>query len=163
MMIFSTAEIAPGEQEGELPARFTTALSDNRSVKYGYPPKLLPDGDDQILSSVPITKGEQIVVARVAGRAETSQTTSRATEANAASLQATREAPSATQAQASSSSAAATIEIPMSGGQILQHVVVPDDNSCLFNSLGVVFKRNATELRQGEIVPLAPDRADTGG
>jgi hypothetical protein len=73
-MIFSQTEIVPSAQEREFsrrraPFELLTFGKANlrgtppaRTVKYSYPPKPLPSDESTLLSAVPITKGEQIVV-----------------------------------------------------------------------------------------------------
>lgn len=109
------------------------------------------------MSSIPITKGEQIVVTQapvtskppiqsaVPDRSPLSQlpVTSTPSAAAASSVSAP---PHSAPTKAETSSKPVTtddaihVDIPGSGGTILKHIIVPDDNSCLFNSLAVIFR-----------------------
>jgi ubiquitin thioesterase OTU1 len=152
-------------------------------VKLGYPPKPFPSstvGETQV-STIPITKGEQIIVSSVpststsASRGINSSTHAQdakppVSAATAALPKPPISTPSGTtvsnfqatsKASASSSNPVTpaagketTIELP-GGAGIMQHRIVPDDNSCLFSSLGIVFKGGfsdtiSRELRQSE-------------
>ncbi|WVR06526.1 hypothetical protein IAU60_003557 [Kwoniella sp. DSM 27419] len=135
-------EIPPSEQE----------------IKYSYPPKLLPDVSGP-LASIPITKGEQIIV--TAGAPSTSGP-SAGPSANAAkgptpapSVKAVNDVLSAPQppptlAEKAPDSPLAQNDIPIEPSESvalpgrdaghLQLRVVPDDNSCLFSAVAVVFE-----------------------
>ncbi|WVQ96539.1 hypothetical protein IAU59_003644 [Kwoniella sp. CBS 9459] len=151
VLIFSSTEIPPSEQE----------------IKYSYPPKPLPETTGN-LSTIPITKGEQIIVtsnpnlssssssSNSAGTSQQTASTSSSTPATAPSLKAfndTISAPTPIVSQQSSyrpESPLAQNDIPVESSEsvalpgrdagYLQLRVVPDDNSCLFSAIGVVFE-----------------------
>nr|XP_018262141.1 ubiquitin thioesterase OTU1 [Kwoniella dejecticola CBS 10117]OBR84299.1 ubiquitin thioesterase OTU1 [Kwoniella dejecticola CBS 10117] len=165
VLIFSATEIPPSEQE----------------LKYSYPPKLLHDVQGP-LSSIPITKGEQIIVTSVSP-------TSSSTSISSPSTSLPSKTPSATNSSSTGSSSRSRLaatptpapsikainetisapsplapqpqpqrpESPLSHNDIpletqdsvalpgrdagyLQLRVVPDDNSCLFSAIGVIFE-----------------------
>ncbi|WVQ85009.1 hypothetical protein IAT38_007173 [Cryptococcus sp. DSM 104549] len=150
VLIFSSTEIPPSEQE----------------IKYGYPPKALPEGATT-LSSVPITKGEQIIVAAVPASSSDPVPTSKAASNSTSSIPASRvatptpapsvkplnnalSAPSpfnptpspapATPAFKDGVESGESVALPGRDAGYLQLRVVPDDNSCLFSAIGVVFE-----------------------
>ncbi|WVF69019.1 hypothetical protein IAT40_003793 [Kwoniella sp. CBS 6097] len=155
VLIFSNTEIPPSEQE----------------IKYSYPPKPLPETTGT-LSTIPITKGEQIIVTSNPGlslsqstnaaSASTSSSTSTSTPTPAPSVKAFNDTISAptpfvqsqpqsqSQAQRRPDSTLAQNDIPVESSNsvalpgrdagYLQLRVVPDDNSCLFSAVGVVFE-----------------------
>ena len=192
LMVFSASDIPIAEQEREyrqqVVARYALQAEIRSlshmilaSVKLGYPPKPFPSstiGETQV-STIPITKGEQIIVASVpststsASRGINSSTNAQdakhpVSAATAALPKPPISTPSGTtvssleassKASATSSNPVApaagketTIDLP-GGAGIMQHRIVPDDNSCLFSSLGIVFKGGfsdsiSRELRQ---------------
>ena len=112
-------------------------------MKFGYPPKPLPITDG-VLSSIPITKGEQIIVTSVPA----SEPSSDPAPASLKQLNETLSAPSPHSAQArtpvipgstSQGSSSESVRLPGRDAGFLQLRVVPDDNSCLFSAIGVVF------------------------
>jgi len=116
VLVFSATEIPPNEQE----------------IKYGYPPKALPDTDG-LLSSIPITRGEQIIVTSVP-----------APSVKALNDSLSAPVPLAPRADTGPSQDLAvenaeSVPVPGDAG-FLQLRVVPDDNSCLFSAVGVVFE-----------------------
>lgn len=191
LMIFSASDIPIAEQEreygidqlAEYAAHFDGQFT---PVKLGYPPKPIPPstvGETQV-STIPITKGEQIIVSVVP-----STSTSASRGVNNAASQETKPTPSNTAPQprsqpppkppisaptkstintlSSSSSTSTstpvapagketTVDLP-GGAGIMQHRIVPDDNSCLFSSIGIVFKGGysdsvTNQLRQSEYI-----------
>ncbi|KAN0064877.1 ubiquitin-specific protease otu1 [Thecaphora frezii] len=142
-----------------------------RPVKTGYPPKTLSlqgQSGDLLVSSPPLNlkRGEQIVVARRSGSASNpaSRNSDAASASGSAPVQSSAgpsaaSAPRAAPAVASllSLASAAAPSAPPKGvdsvrdGQVSVRVaggdghltlkVVPDDNSCLFNSVGFLFEQ----------------------
>ncbi|OCF35110.1 ubiquitin thioesterase OTU1 [Kwoniella heveanensis BCC8398] len=134
-------------------------------VKYSYPPKPLPETTGT-LSTIPITKGEQIIVTsnpslhNISAVTSTSlappASTSRSEQppTPAPSVKAFNDAISAptpiVQPQRRPDSPLAQNDIPVESSEsvalpgrdagYLQLRVVPDDNSCLFSAVGVVFE-----------------------
>lgn len=160
VLIFSSTEIPPNEQE----------------LKYGYPPKPILSAEDATLSSIPISKGEQIIVTSLpagsSSRAQNSAETSRV-PVELPPSQLPTPAPSVKQYSAELSAPQPTssltagdsgkkgkvdgesIQLPGRDNGWLKLRVVPDDNSCLFSSIGVVFeggmgKDVVKRLRGGE-------------
>ncbi|KAK8858770.1 hypothetical protein IAR55_002999 [Kwoniella newhampshirensis] len=144
VLIFSATEIPPSEQE----------------LKFGYPPRLLPETSlDSLLSSIPITKGEQIIVTAVPP--STTIPTSSSTPVRPSSITAHRTPTPAPSIKAVNDTLSAptphiadwplaqndipvesaeSVALPGRDAGFLQLRVVPDDNSCLFSAIGVVFE-----------------------
>jgi len=125
VLIFSATEIPPSEQE----------------IKYGYPPKPLPHTDGP-LSSIPITKGEQIIVTSVPASAQPAPIPSVSTSDPAPSVKPMNDALSAPSPLAEQDvpvESAESVALPGRDAGYLQLRVIPDDNSCLFSAIGVVF------------------------
>ncbi|TYJ58306.1 hypothetical protein B9479_000851 [Cryptococcus floricola] len=104
--IFAATQIPPGEQD----------------IKYSYPPKPLPVNTG-LLSSIPITNGEQFIVSAVPTATQTAPVKS---DASAKAPAPKMEADS--------------VALPGRDAGYLQLRVVPDDNSCLFSATAVVFE-----------------------
>lgn len=138
-------------------------------VKLGYPPKPIPSSTvaETQVSTIPITKGEQIIVSAVP-----STSTSASRGVNNAASQDTKPtslnaapqprfkpqikppvpAPTKSTVNTLSSSSSTSASTPIApagkettvdlpgGAGIMQHRIAPDDNSCLFSSIGIVFK-----------------------
>lgn len=143
--IQTEAAIAPHEQE----------------LKLGYPPKVVhlsAQAATQSLTASGIHKGEQIIVTKRTGASTVSerlpsdpplpQKAAQSSEAAtvAAATTPVRQ-PAATPSRASSSTTTAkdikdgSVVIPVTGDQgFLALKVVPDDNACLFNSVGFLFE-----------------------
>ncbi|KAK6907976.1 ubiquitin thioesterase OTU1 [Kwoniella mangroviensis CBS 8886] len=152
ILIFSSTEIPPSEQE----------------LKYSYPPKALPDSNNQQkLSTIPITKGEQIIVTSLPPATSSAQSSTSASTSStkvgpgttakiptpAPSIKPTNEsisAPSPIHSPPRPESPLGQNDIPLETNDsvalpgrdagYLQLRVVPDDNSCLFSAIGVVFE-----------------------
>ncbi|ORY30552.1 OTU-domain-containing protein [Naematelia encephala] len=144
VLIFSSTEIAVNEQE----------------IKYGYPPKPLPETTGT-LSTIPITRGEQVIVTSVPASAAQAtslphdsaptpapsvkplnEALSAPTEKTPRPSQSQAQPPTPTPAQPSSSAeeSSDSVALPGRDAGFLQLRVVPDDNSCLFSAIGVVFE-----------------------
>lgn len=127
-------------------------------VKYGYPPKPLPESDK--LASV-ITRGEQLIVTALPPRSPIKKRRPSVKELDE-ELSAPRPPvdPPAPGPLAESPltegdipiEAAESVALPGRDAGFLQLRVVPDDNSCLFSAVGVVFEGGigaASKLRKG--------------
>lgn len=169
MVIFSATEIPPSQQESEpsppsSPHAWLTLPSRPPSVKFGYPPKPLPETAGR-LSTIPLTRGEQLIVTSLPPKSPQQQ---RRRRPSVKELDAQLSAPSPPRDR-SAPRPSALAESPLAEGDIpveskntvrlpgdagyLLHRVVPDDNSCLFSAIGVVFEGGmgkAQELRKGE-------------
>jgi ubiquitin thioesterase OTU1 len=119
------------------------------TVKYSYPPKpLLGSG---YLSSIPITKGEQLIIsisttpisAPIPSRITTPAPSIKATNEKLSAPsrltpQPASQAPTPTPKPTTETNKPDSVELP-GGNGFLELRVVPDDNSCLFSAIGVVF------------------------
>ncbi|WWD18666.1 hypothetical protein CI109_103119 [Kwoniella shandongensis] len=141
VLIFSSTEIPPSEQE----------------LKFGYPPKLLPE-TSSTLSTIPITKGEQIIVTAVpAPPAPSTSAPPKAEPTPAPSIKAINDSISAPTPHTADSplaqndipvESAESVALPGRDAGFLQLRVVPDDNSCLFSAIGVVFEGGIEAAQQ---------------
>ncbi|KAL1413133.1 ubiquitin-specific protease otu1 [Vanrija albida] len=132
VLIFSATEIPPSEQE----------------IKYGYPPKPLPDTAGR-LSTIPITRGEQLIVTAVPPTIKSPRLRRPSVKEQDAALSAPsppRDKP-APKPQLSPLEdgdvpveASESVKLPGLDAGYLQLRVVPDDNSCLFSAIGLVFE-----------------------
>jgi len=127
-IVFSATEITPSRQE----------------LKCGYPPRTLTLIPELPVSSLGIEKGDQLMVTEL--KAPGSSTTQVRTNPLPLSQPETPVVPDPYDGQSNNT----PDTIPVSGGSLV-HRVVPDDNSCLFSSIGIVFEQNvgsASKLRQ---------------
>ncbi|KZV97038.1 OTU-domain-containing protein [Exidia glandulosa HHB12029] len=144
-IVFSHTEIAPSSQE----------------LKAGYPPHALTLVPDLPISSLGLQRGEQLVVTEARGSSTSHHraTTSASSTAGAIKPAPAPVAPQVLKQVASSSDAVETVRVD---GGVLVHRVVPDDNSCLFSSIGIIFAQDmsaaqqlrqvvATEIRKNEL------------
>lgn len=154
------------------PRRLPT--SDSSVVKFGYPPKPLPVTSGT-LSSIPITRGEQVIVTSVPATTTLPQSqpqppTREPTPApSTKAVNQTLSAPSPLSESDIPVESAESVALPGRDAGFLQLRVVPDDNSCLFSAVGVVFEggvEGGKGLRKGMCLPidqhLAVDRANEG-
>lgn len=131
------------------------------SVKFGYPPKPLTQTDGP-LSSIPITRGEQIIVTAVPAVPATNPVPEpRPAYTPAPSVKPMNDAISAPSPPRPQTPLAEndiplenaeSVALPGRDAGFLQLRVVPDDNSCLFSSIAVVFEggiQGGKALRQG--------------
>lgn len=156
-------------------------------VKYSYPPKPLPSiSAGQYLSSIPITKGEQLIVTAVkpspaastpsifGGSStpapsvkhlnESLSAPNRLTPASqigsaAGSPYASTHGPSAGRGVKSGEGGRVAILLPGDAGS-LELRKVPDDNACLFSAVGLVFEggiEGANGLRQVVVDTIRKD------
>jgi hypothetical protein len=151
VIIFSATEIPPSEQDSE-PAPCPRALM---IVKLGYPPKPLPERSGPLGSL--ISRGEQLIVVAVPRKSPRA-----ARRPSVKELDAVLSAPEPLPERASSGTRLAA-QVGRTGtaegtsvrtpAGVLELRVVPDDNSCLFSAVGVVFEGGieaAQGLRKGE-------------
>ncbi|KAI6036305.1 hypothetical protein BKA83DRAFT_25937 [Pisolithus microcarpus] len=125
--IFSASQIPPSQQE----------------IKSGYPPQSLTVIPELPLSSLGLKPGEQIIVNQrpIAATVQV-PTAGRTTVPISQSL-----LPPAPQSVATSpSTGPAYVEASESG--VLVHRVVPDDNSCLFSSVALIFEQDITKAQK---------------
>ncbi|GMK57307.1 hypothetical protein CspeluHIS016_0401410 [Cutaneotrichosporon spelunceum] len=131
VVIFSSTEIPPSEQE----------------IKFGYPPKPLPETAGR-LASIPITRGEQLIVTAVP---HILRSPKRQRRLSVKELDAELSAPQPPRAPAPVAEsplaandmpleAAESVALPGRDAGFLQLRIVPDDNSCLFSAVSVVFE-----------------------
>lgn len=131
-------------------------------VKFGYPPKALPEVDGP-LSAIPITRGEQIIVTSVPAPLLTALPRQRLVETPPApSVKALNDSlsgpvplrPDSPLAENDiPTESAESVPLPGRDAGFLQLRVVPDDNSCLFSAVGIVFEGDITaapRLRKGD-------------
>ncbi|EJT48662.1 hypothetical protein A1Q1_02299 [Trichosporon asahii var. asahii CBS 2479] len=147
VLIFSASEIPPSQQE----------------IKYGYPPKPLPETSGR-LSSIPLTRGEQLIVTSNPNKLRSpSASPVRRRRPSVKELDAELSAPRSPPPRARDSPLLEN-EIPLEtkdsvqvkghDAGYIQLRIVPDDNSCLFSSVAVVFEGGldkAQELRKGKL------------
>jgi len=121
-IVFSATEITPSHQE----------------LKCGYPPRTLTLIPELPASSLGIEKGDQLMVTELREPVQVASTI------RSQPLQ-----PQIASKDSQSSGSAVDTE-PVSGGSLI-HRIVPDDNSCLFSSIGIVFEQSmgsTSKLRQ---------------
>ncbi|KAJ7172283.1 hypothetical protein C8R46DRAFT_1161752 [Mycena filopes] len=140
----------------------TEILPSRQNLKSGYPPRTLTVVPELPLSSLGLTPGEQIIVSENAedsGVARTSKTpgpspflnpipasgsSARAPVARPPPTSSRPPAP-ATSAPPSTGSGPDAVE---TDGSFLVHRVVPDDNSCLFSSVALVFEQDMKKAQK---------------
>lgn len=152
MLIFSATEIPPSQQDSESTRSPTWSLRDAEvgAVKFGYPPKPLP-ATSGLLSSIPITRGEQVIVTSAPSAAAPSSRPEPTPPPSIKPLNQTLSAPTPPSAANEVEVGEESVALPGDAGY-LQLRVVPDDNSCLFSALGVIFEggiESAQKLRRG--------------
>ncbi|KAL7420765.1 ubiquitin-specific protease otu1 [Cryptotrichosporon argae] len=133
----------------------TSIPPDNQELKYGYPPRLLPvTSASAVLSSIPIARGEQIVVSAVPTAAAlpplASHTPTPAPSVKALDMALSAPTPTALPPPPPPAAVRfAPADAPVTPGESvplpaemgwLQLRIVPDDNSCLFSAVGIVFE-----------------------
>ena len=135
-------------------------------VKAGYPPKSLTLIPELPISSLGLSKGEQLIVNQNGGGQPTIPTSTRS--ATGTSSTGLVQQPSARPPASVQSTKAEPESVETEGGYLVHRVryhgsppryrvakragqVVPDDNSCLFSSVAIVFEQNigkAQEIRK---------------
>ncbi|CAD6589595.1 MAG: ubiquitin-specific protease otu1, partial [Tremellales sp. Tagirdzhanova-0007] len=123
VLVFSATEIPPNEQE----------------IKYGYPPKTLPNTSDT-LATIPITRGEQIIVVSVPAPSKPPFSTASTPAPSLKAINETLSAPSPLAEADIPIESSDSIALPGRDAGFIQLRIVPDDNSCLFSAIGVVFE-----------------------
>ncbi|ORX37218.1 hypothetical protein BD324DRAFT_650824 [Kockovaella imperatae] len=136
-ILFSTTEIPPYLQE----------------IKYGYPPKAIPP-EVSTLAAIPIGRGDQIIVTALAEppvQSFSPAAPSVKRQNEAVSAPKADERPRDTQQDNETPAESShSVRVPGDGG-FLQLRVVPDDNSCLFSAVSLVFEggmEHAQKLRR---------------
>ncbi|KAG8217872.1 hypothetical protein J3R82DRAFT_6038 [Butyriboletus roseoflavus] len=119
--LFTLSEIPPSQQE----------------IRSGYPPKMLTLVPELPLSSLGLQAGEQIII---------NQKMSTPTTTNPpAPTPASR--PPAPARRTAVPQRTGPASVPTSSG-VLVHRVVPDDNSCLFSSIAIIFEQDITKAQK---------------
>ncbi|KAI0293529.1 hypothetical protein BC826DRAFT_1014592 [Russula brevipes] len=140
--IFAVSEILPSAQD----------------LKVGYPPRPLTAVIPELpLSSLGLAPGDQLIVNQKSGSAASPGVTNRAPSLSLpadARGTTSRSTPSSNAAQATPASSTPKKDGPdyveVDGGYLI-HRIVPDDNSCMFASVALVFEqdmRKAPAIRQ---------------
>ncbi|KAI6138851.1 hypothetical protein EDD17DRAFT_1805999 [Pisolithus thermaeus] len=125
--IFSASQIPPSQQE----------------IKSGYPPRSLTVIPELPLSSLGLKPGEQIIVnQRAIAATVQAPTAGRTTVPISGSF-----SPPAPQSVTTSSSTGPAY-VETSESSVLVHRVVPDDNSCLFSSVALIFEQDITKAQK---------------
>ncbi|KAF9265506.1 OTU-domain-containing protein [Marasmius fiardii PR-910] len=132
----------------------TNILPSRQIVKTGYPPRSLTLVPELPLSSLGLSKGDQLIVAAEASD-PVQASASAQTPTTTASNPVTRPPPTsaATPRDTTGSSRvnqSGAVYVETDGGYLI-HRVVPDDNSCLFSSLALIFEQDisrSARLRQ---------------
>ncbi|PBK78278.1 OTU-domain-containing protein [Armillaria solidipes] len=130
--------------------KLTDILPSRQILKHGYPPQSLTLIGELPVSSLGLTRGDQLIVNEEPGHAPDPPRSS--PPANPAFRQAPAARTSSIPAIPASSPAAANSSehVPAEGGYLI-HRVVPDDNSCLFSSVALIFEQDiakAPKMRQ---------------
>ncbi|EEB88910.1 hypothetical protein MPER_13060 [Moniliophthora perniciosa FA553] len=130
----------------------TEILPSRQLLKTGYPPRSLTLIPELPLSSLGLMQGDQLIVAEDTSDPASNKPApaSRSTAAAIPSSSVPASAPS--RSKVSSQRASSDPEhVETDDGGFLVHRVVPDDNSCLFSSVALIFEQEiskASRLRQ---------------
>ncbi|KIJ41200.1 hypothetical protein M422DRAFT_68263, partial [Sphaerobolus stellatus SS14] len=133
--IFSATEIPPSLQ----------------ALKTGYPPKSLTMIPQLPITSLGLQKGDQLIVTQMDGTASGTSLSSLPPKIAPSNSLGINASSSISPSSIPSGKQALGDEYVVTDGGVLVHRVVPDDNSCLFSSIGVVFEQDmgaAPRLRQ---------------
>ncbi|KAJ7199307.1 hypothetical protein C8J57DRAFT_1415997 [Mycena rebaudengoi] len=152
--IFAACEILPSRQ----------------NLKSGYPPRTLTIVPELPLSSLGLKAGEQIIVSEVAESSGVARSTNNKPPSSsssssspflsptaAAPTSGSRAAPAAASAREPAAPSRAVVTPPArasgptaveTDGSFLVHRVVPDDNSCLFSSVALVFEQDIKKAQK---------------
>jgi len=135
----------------------TKILPSQQELKTGYPAHSLTLIPELPLSSLGLKQGEQIIVTEkspVGGPPITSQPTSPTTTttrsrapAPVAPIGFPREVQQPLSPAAPSSSSSSGPDYVQTDGGYLVHRIVPDDNSCLFSSVALIFEQDLTKAQ----------------
>ncbi|THV04199.1 OTU-domain-containing protein [Dendrothele bispora CBS 962.96] len=125
-------------------------LPSRQTLKTGYPPRDLTIVPELPLSSLGLKAGDQIIVSGDTESSSSSQSdsttptsqSSRTVASRAAPLSSTSAIPRTTYPTGPSTNGP---EHVITDGGVLVHRVVPDDNSCLFSSIALVFEQDTTK------------------
>ncbi|KAF9527001.1 hypothetical protein CPB83DRAFT_856962 [Crepidotus variabilis] len=127
----------------------TEILPSRQSLKSGYPPRALTLIPELPLSSLGLQKGDPIIVSELPGEPPVNApAVTSAPPPEAASSRSPLETVTGALSQllpGSSSKGPDSVEVD---GSFLIHRVVPDDNSCLFSSVALVFEQSITKASQ---------------
>ncbi|KAF5389812.1 hypothetical protein D9757_003704 [Collybiopsis confluens] len=127
-------------------------LPSRQSLKTGYPPRSLDLIPELPISSLGLKGGDQLIVGE-----EAHESPSRGPGTNKPAAQVQQQSKTSTPAAVSppavapSASSKGPAHVSTSDGSVLVHRVVPDDNSCLFASVALIFEQNlnkASQMRQ---------------
>ncbi|KAI6045728.1 hypothetical protein EDC04DRAFT_3104352 [Pisolithus marmoratus] len=125
--IFAASQIPPSQQE----------------IKSGYPPQTLTVIPELSLSSLGLRPGEQIIVNQ---RAIATTAQPPAAGRTTVPISQSLSPPVPQPVSVSSSTTPAFVET--SESSVLVHRVVPDDNSCLFSSVALIFEQDITKAQK---------------
>ncbi|KAG7092596.1 hypothetical protein E1B28_008939 [Marasmius oreades] len=128
----------------------TNILPSRQMLKTGYPPRSLTLVPELPLSSLGLHKGDQLIVAEASDPAHVS-TGAQIPTTTADLRQPPSSASSPRNTEGSLRTSQSGSEYVEADGGYLIHRVVPDDNSCLFSSLALIFEQDITKsarLRQ---------------
>ncbi|KAJ7510068.1 hypothetical protein B0H11DRAFT_1957484 [Mycena galericulata] len=138
-------------------------LPSRQNLKSGYPPRTLTIVPELPLSSLGLSPGEQIIVSEIAEASGVSRSSKppsssspflspTSSSSNSRSAPAVSSTPPTSVASrptpapsAPSASASGLPDAVETDGSFLVHRVVPDDNSCLFSSVALVFEQDITK------------------
>lgn len=132
-------------------------LPSRQSLKAGYPPKVLTIVPELPITSLGLNPGEQIIVSELQVPAAPSARSAPVTQSSLPSrndLLHTRPSPGYTPSAPASippASAPPGLDYVDTDGGVLIHRIVPDDNSCLFSAVALIFKQDiskAPEMRK---------------
>ncbi|TRM62601.1 hypothetical protein BD626DRAFT_548466 [Schizophyllum amplum] len=121
----------------------TQIIPSRQRLKAGYPPRDLALIPELPVSSLGLASGEQIIVSETAGPSGGAAPSQAASAAVPASTPAS--APSAAVMPPSSNGPA---HVEMADGSFFIHRVVPDDNSCMFSAISLIFKQSISEAQE---------------
>ncbi|KAJ3995952.1 hypothetical protein F5050DRAFT_1763146 [Lentinula boryana] len=136
--IYTASEIPPSRQ----------------SLKSGYPPRSLDLVNSELpISSLGLKAGDQLIVgekSESSSRINSPKPASSPVKVNPPAKVNTQSAPQqvpSARTTPSNSSSNGPVHIPTDGG-VLIHRVVPDDNSCLFSSVALIFEQDMNKAQR---------------
>ncbi|KAH7929706.1 OTU-domain-containing protein [Leucogyrophana mollusca] len=127
--IFGVSEIPPSQQE----------------IRSGYPPQSLTIIPELPLSSLGLKAGEQIIVNQKVTPA--ARQPSFPTNSSSLASRPPQSSPPQRSTTKPTSGSSGPDSVETSGG-VLVHRIVPDDNSCLFSSVAIVFEQDIRKAQQ---------------
>lgn len=144
--------------------RFSSFLNTyNTTVKAGYPPKSLPLTYEAILTELGLKAGEQIIVTQRPGGTPIAPSAQPSAPAKVKALPApVAEPPSTRYSRPQSDYSDGGPDYVSLDAGVLVHRIIPDDNSCLFSSIALVFEQSISKapmIRQivAEAIQNDPD------